>query len=397
MLRNIGELFTASPAQPVIAGPCAVFVESGLIRWCGRQADLPEEMEHAATENLNVHGAAVIPGFVDCHTHLIHAGDRAGEFAERHQGRSYAEIAAAGGGIRATVQATDGADDATLLNGARIRAGQALATGTTTIEVKTGYAGSAERELRLLDLVWALELEQTVVPTVLPLHAPYEGLSHDEHCDVVIREVLPQAASRAMFCDVFCDRETFTVEQCRRVLTAAAEMRMRLKVHADQLGPSGGGLLAAEMSAYSADHLEHCDRVTAAALARAGTIGVLLPGAHLSLGGRAPDARMMIEEGMTLALATDCNPGTSCTTDMRLMVALAVGLFGLTPTEAVTAATRGAALALGPADCGHIAVGMRADLLILDADSHIDIAYRMGDVAISPVLPRGLSGTGSAR
>jgi imidazolonepropionase len=203
-------------------------------------------------------------------------------------------------------------------------------------------------------------------------------------------QLLARAAGQAAFCDVFCDAGAFSPDECRALLLRARELGFGLKLHAEQLAHSGGARLAAELGATSADHLENATPEDMGALAAAEVTGVLLPGAHLSMRGPTPDARAMLRHGMTLALATDCNPGTSHTTDMRLMIALAVGTFGLTPLQALTAATRGAALALGLVDRGSVAPGMRADLLILDADTHVDIAYRLGNVSVKPLVAQFL-------
>ena len=362
----------------------------------GTRGDLSGAIAHSADRVIDAAGAVVIPGFVDAHTHLVFAGSRADEFEARSGGATYEEIAARGGGIRRTVADTIAASDEELLNSAAARAREALAAGTTTLEVKSGYGLSTGAELRLLGVIAELSrhLPQRIVATLLPLHALPVGVDEPAHVDDVINNLLPQARPLARFCDAFCDRGAFSEAACREVLGVADALGYGIRIHAEQLSHQGGALLAAQLRAASADHLEHATREDAAALAAAGVVGVLLPGAHLTLGGRDPDARMMLAAGMKLAVATDCNPGTSNTTDMRLMVALAVLQLGMTPGEALLAATRGGALSLREPDRGWLGPGAWADLTFLDAASHVEISYRLGRVPVSRVMIAGVEALG---
>ncbi|MHB8507296.1 MAG: imidazolonepropionase [Candidatus Dormibacteria bacterium] len=398
LIRGIGELATCDPALPGagILRHAAVHATDGVVDWVGLEADLPAAITAAPGLAIDAAGATLVPGFVDCHTHLVFGGGRAGEFDARHSGQTYEQLAAAGGGIRSTVAATSAAGDDDLLHAAAGRARAALESGTTTLEVKTGYGLTPAAELRLLDLIGQLAVDASVVPTLLALHALPAGSEAAAYLDTVVDVLLPAAAGRARFCDVFCDRAAFAVADCERVLMAAVGRGMVPKVHAEQLSASGGAELAARVGAASADHLEYLDQPTAIRLAAARVVGVLLPGATLSLRAPAPDARMMLDAGMTLALATDCNPGTSNTTDMRLVIALAVGLMGLSPAEALVAATRGSASALRLRDRGILGVGMRMDAALLEADSHVDLSYRLGAVPVRSAWVAGRLVVGQA-
>ncbi|MEA2645465.1 MAG: imidazolonepropionase [Chloroflexota bacterium] len=394
LVRNIGELATCDPAVDSDAGvilDAAILVRDGHVAWCGAEAELPAHLAGAASAEVDAGGACMVPGFVDCHTHLVFGGERAGEFDARHRGSTYEEIAAGGGGIRATVAATAAAGDDELLEVAAARARRATGAGTTTIEVKSGYGLLPAAELRLLDLTrdLAARVDADVVATLLALHSTPAGMTQADYVDLVLAELLPEAAGRAVFCDVFCDAAAFGVADCERVLAAARDLGLRPKLHAEQLSASGGAALAARVGAASAAHHEHQSPGAARAQAAARVGGVVLPGAALSLGGPYPDGRALIDLGMTVALATDCNPGTSNTIDMRLMIALAVGLLGLTPAEALVAATRGAAAALALTDRGVLATGRRFDAVLLDAATHVDISYALGGVAVKTTWVRG--------
>ncbi|MEV6299632.1 imidazolonepropionase [Actinoplanes sp. NPDC051861] len=377
VVTNIGELITNDPERGV-RRDAAVVVDGDEIVWVGDSAEAP-----AADLRLDADGAAVLPGFVDSHSHLIFAGDRAAEFGARMAGERYT-----GGGIRTTVEATRAASDDELRRSARRLASEALRQGTTTLEIKSGYGLSVADETRSLRLAAELTEETTFLGAhVVP--SEYADRGADEYVDLVRGEMLEAAAKHAKWIDVFCDRGAFDGEQARAILKAGAERGLGLRVHANQLGPGPGVRLAVEMGAASADHCTHLDDADVDALAGSDTVATLLPGAEFSTRSPYPDARRLLDAGITVALATDCNPGSSYTTSMPFCVALAVREMGLTPTEAVTAATAGGAAALRRTDLGRISPGARADLIVLDAPSHLHLAYRPGVPLIRHVLQHG--------
>jgi imidazolonepropionase len=340
---------------------------------------------------LDAGGGAVVPGFVDAHSHLVWLGERSGEYAARAEGRSYEEIAAAGGGIRATVAATRAGGLAELVAAARPRAARMLRSGTTTVEVKSGYGLDEDAEIRQLRAALALAADPGVpemVTTYLPLHAAPEG-DRDALVDAACGRGVERAAGLARFVDAFCERGAYSVAECARLLEAGRRAGLRGKLHAEQRSRSGGARLAARSGAVSADHLEHADDNDLRALAAAGTVGVLLPGAALTLGGPPPPGRRLIDAGARVAVATDCNPGTCYTESMPLMISLAVSIAGLRPAEALVAATSGGAAALALPDRGVLAAGMRCDLVILDSPNWIDIAYHLGGCATATVVIGG--------
>jgi imidazolonepropionase len=336
-------------------------------------------------------GAAVIPGFVDSHTHLVWLGDRSEEYAMRAAGKTYEEIAAAGGGIRATVRATAAGSVEELTGAARARAQRALRHGTTTIEVKSGYAFEVDAEMRQLDAADQLRADPDVpdiVTTYLALHAAPES-NRDAYVDEVCGRGVKEAAQRARFVDAFCERGAFTVDECKRLFDAATGTGLRAKVHAEQLSHSGGARLAARVGAVSADHLEYVSDADIEALAAAGVVGVILPGASLVLGGPPPPGRQLLQAGCKLAVATDCNPGTCYGESMPLMVSLAVALAGLTPAQALVAATAGGAAALDLTDRGVLRPGMRCDAVILNSPHWLDVGYHLGGDMVDQVIRAG--------
>jgi imidazolonepropionase len=342
---------------------------------------------------IDCDGGAVVPGFVDSHTHLAFAGDRADEFGRRLRGESYEEIMAAGGGIQSTVSATRHASLPDLTAATLLRVERMLRAGTTTVEVKSGYGLDLQNELRLLGVAASVghALPIDVVPTFLGAHVvpPEFAGDPDGYLDYVIETMLPLAALEAQFCDVFCDEGVFTVDQARRVLLAGREHGMEPRLHANQLAHSGGARLAAEIGAISADHLDHLDDEDIAALRDAGTVAVLLPGVSFSLQlpqARGPD---LWEAGVTVALATDCNPGTSNIETMPFVIALACMEMRLSPEQAVWSATRGGALALGLRDRGILAPGTRGDVVILNHPSYVHLAYRPDAPSIRDVVKGG--------
>jgi imidazolonepropionase len=368
-----------------------VAVRDGLVAWTGPEDDLPSAFRAVP---IVVHpGGAAVPGFVDAHTHVVFAGDRADEFAMRMEGAGYEEILAAGGGIHRTVAATRAATDDELYEASSSRVRRMLATGTTTLEVKSGYGLDVATEARMLRVARRLgeDLPVDVVPTFLGAHVvPGEFRDdRDAYLELVTGEMLSACAPLAEACDVFCDEGAFTVDEARSVLEAGRRAGLRPRLHADQLAGTGAAELAAEVGAVSADHLDHASDAGLAALAAAGTAAVLLPGVSFSLRLPAPPARRIAAAGVHIAIATDCNPGSSYVETMPFVIALAVVEAGLTPDEALWAATRGGALALDRPRAGRLAPGDPADFVVLDAGSHVDLAYRPDGDLVSAVYKRG--------
>jgi imidazolonepropionase len=372
LIDRIGELVTQDgPARR----DAAVVVEGDRIAWIGPAADAP-----AADERIDADGAAVIPGFVDSHAHLMFAGDRAAEFAARMAGAKYT-----GGGIRTTVAATRAAgDDQLLANGRRLTA-EMRRQGTTTVEIKSGYGLTVADEERSLRLA----RELTGETTFLGAHVVPDG-DPDAYVELVTGPMLAAAAPYAKWIDVFCDRGAFTGEQARAVLTAGIAAGLQPRLHANQLEAGPGVQLAVDLGAASADHCTHLTPADLDALAGGDTVATLLPGAEFSTRSPYPDARALLDAGVTVALATDCNPGSSYTSSMPFCIALAVREMGMTPAEALWSATAGGARALRRDDIGRLIVGARADLAVLDAPSFLHLAYRPGVPLIRTVLHNGV-------
>jgi imidazolonepropionase len=378
LVEGIGELVTNDPETGTLRD-AAVATDIDRIVWIGPRGSVPEGVEGP---RLDVDGRAVLPGFVDAHTHLVFAGDRTSEFDARMRGERYAA-----GGIRSTVAATRAATDAELTASARRLADEALRSGTTTLEVKSGYGLTADDEARTLRVAADVTDEVTFLGAhVVP--AEHAG-DPDAYVDLVCGPMLDACAPLARWCDVFCDRGAFDEAQARRVLLAGRDRGLGLRVHANQLEHGPGARLAAELGAASADHLTHLSHDDREALAAAGVVATLLPIAELSTRSSWPDARALLEAGVTVALATDCNPGTSFSTSMPLVIALAVTAMGMTPEEAVWSATAGGAAALRRNDVGRLAPGARADLLVLDAPSSVHLAYRPGVPLVRTVIRGG--------
>ena len=368
------------------AGGGAVAVDGERIAWVGPASALPPGS--SAARSWSVGGRLVTPGLVDCHTHLLFGGDRSGEWEQRLAGAGYEAIAAAGGGIGATVRATRAASDDELLDGAATRAAALAAGGVTTIEVKSGYGLDLDTELRMLRLARRIpeRAPVDVVTTFLGAHTvpPESGgeADADAYIGFVCDEVLPAVAAEGLAdaVDGFCERIAFSADQLDRVFTAAARLGLPVKLHADQLSDGGGAELAARHRALSADHLEHASPAGVAALAAAGTVAVLLPGAAYVLRDDAvPPVDALRRAGVPMAVATDCNPGTSPLVSLPLAMHLACTRFGLTVAEAIAGATGHAARALGLAgEVGVIAPGARADLVVWDAEHPAEIVYWIG-------------------
>jgi len=379
---------------------CAVFdghvgVRGGRIAAVGA-GDPPAGL--AARDEIDAHGALLTPGLVDCHTHLVYAGDRAREFELRLQGASYEEIARAGGGIASTVRLTREADDAALFDASARRLRELMRHGVTTVEIKSGYGLSLQAELKALRVARSLGERHPVDvrTTLLAAHAvppEYAGRA-DAYVDEVVGRIVPEAARLGLAdaVDAFCETIGFTPAQTRRVFEAARAHGLPVKLHAEQLSNQHGAALAAEFGALSADHLEHLDEDGALAMARAGTVAVLLPGAYYFLRDtRPPPIELLRRHRVPMAVSTDCNPGTSPTTHLPLMLNMACTLFRLTPAEALLGATRHAAAALGlAASRGTIETGKQADLCLWDAEHPASLAYAIGGSPLRARLHRGL-------
>jgi len=369
-ITNIGALVTNDPGSGdgflSVLPEAAVVMMSGRIIWSGPMADL-----QPADEVFDAGGRAVIPGFVDSHAHPVFAGDRADEFAARMMGASYEA-----GGIHRTVRLTREASNETLDATVQRIAGEFARQGVTTFEAKSGYGLTVHDEQRCLQLAQQVTEETTF----LGAHVVPEEFQADPdgYVDLVCSDMLQACAAHARWVDVFCDRGAFDVDQARRVLQAGLQAGLWPRVHANQLQHGPGVQLAVEVGAASADHCTHLTSVDIEALAGSHTVATLLPGAEFSTRSTYPDARRLIDAGATVALATDCNPGSSYTTSMAFCLALAVREMHMTPDEALWAATAGGARALRRSDIGHLGIGAQADLVELDAPSHLHLAYRPG-------------------
>ncbi len=363
----------------------ALYIRGSRIERAGPLREV-EGLIDADCDVIDAEGRVVLPGFVDAHAHPVFAGNRADEFEERAGGATYQEIAARGGGIKSTVGATrDASLEALVMSGKRY-AEWFLRCGTTTVEAKSGYGLTLEDELKILRAIRQLdqELPLRYVPTFLGAHdipAEYRERRAD-YVALVIDEMLPRVASEelAEYCDVFCEAKVFSTAEARRILSAAREQGMGLRIHADQLSLSGGAKLAAELKAATADHLEHTDAEGIAALKAAGVQPVLLPGSVYALGSqRYPAAREMITAGLAVVLATDFNPGSSPTPSMLMVLSLAATQLKMMPAESITAATINAAYSLGRGDrLGSLEKGKSADFVIHDCDDYRELSYFFG-------------------
>ncbi len=373
VITHIGELVTNDPQRST--GPddllgaikdAALVVEGNRVAWVGPAADAP-----AADELVDAGGRAVLPGFVDSHSHLVFAGDRAQEFAARMAGESYAA-----GGIRTTVAATRAASDEQLTTHVARLVQEMHRQGTTTVEIKSGYGLTVHDEARSL----AVARQFTDETTFLGAHVVPAEFKDDPagYVELVTGPMLEAAAPYARWIDAFCEEGAFDVDQAGAVLEAGAARGLKGRLHASQLGPGPGVLLAAELGLAAVDHCTYLTDADVDALRDSGTIATLLPGVEFSTRQPYPDARRLLDAGVAVALASDCNPGSSFTSSVPLCIALAVREMGMTPAEAVHAATYGGARALLRDDVGRLTVGARADLLLLDAPSHVHLAYRPG-------------------
>ncbi|WP_439634402.1 imidazolonepropionase [Glycocaulis sp.] len=366
-----------------VTGPGAIVIEGERIAWAGLQSDLPGTYSRAPSRDLE--GRLVTPALIDCHTHLVHGGNRTREFELRLEGASYEEIARAGGGIVSTVTATRAASEAQLLAEALPRLDALLAEGVATVEIKSGYGLDIETELAMLRVAHALEAERpvTIRTSFLGAHAipaEYKGRADayiDEVCLPALRAAYAEGLADAA--DGFCENIAFSADQIERVFAESRALGLPVKLHAEQLSQQGGTQLAARYGALSADHLEYADEGDAKAMAKAGMVAVLLPGAFYFLREtKLPPIAAFREHGVPMALATDCNPGSSPLTSLLLTMNMGCTLFRLTPDEALRGVTLNAAKALGLDDRGVIAPGKRADLAIWDAEAPAELAGRIG-------------------
>ena len=360
----------------------AMLIADGRIEAAGLREDIEKQIT-AGYDVIDARHRVVMPGFVDAHTHPVFAGNRADEYEKRAAGATYQEIAAAGGGIRSTVRETRAAGEEELKSAASKYVRWFLEAGTTTIEAKSGYGLRSEDEYKLLRVIAGIQ-PLRVVPTFLGAHEiPDEYRAEPaRYVEIVAEEMLPAVASRhlAEYCDIFCEPGIFSIEQSRRILTAARALGLGLRLHADQLSDSGAAALAAELGAATADHLEHTGAAGIAALKQAGVQPVLLPGSVYALGSKMfPDARAMIDAGLGVVLATDFNPGSSPTPSMPMILSLASTQMKMTPAEAITAATVNAAYSLGRGSViGSLEPGKHADFVIQDCSDFREIAYFFG-------------------
>ena len=378
LIRNIGELVTNQPRQFTAITGAALVIDDGRVAWTGPASRAP-----AADQAVDAQQRAVLPGFVDSHAHLVFAGQRSAEFAARMAGQAYQA-----GGIRSTVAATRNATDGQLRANLRRLAAEMLAQGTTTFECKTGYGLTVADEARSA----ALAAEVTPEVTYLGAHVVPAEFTADPggYVDLVCGPMLDACAPHARWADVFCDRGAFGRAEAAAVLAAGLAAGLRPRVHANQLEAGPGVQLAVEAGAASADHCTHLTASDIDALASSPTVATLLPGVEFSTRQPYPDARRLLDAGATVALATDCNPGSCFSSSMALCIALAVREMHMTTQEAVWAATAGGARALRRADIGHLGPGARADLVMLDAPSHAYLAYRPGVPLVAAVWRDGV-------
>ena len=379
LITGIGQLATQDDELGELTDAAIVITDgpAGHIAWVGPAGSAP-----AADHRVDVGGRAVIPGFVDSHAHLVFAGDRTDEFAARMSGEPYAA-----GGIRTTVAATRAATDDVLRANLAALSTELLRAGVTTFECKSGYGLDVETERRSLQLAG----EVTAETTFLGAHVvPVDALDADSYVELVCGEMLRACAPHARWIDVFCDRGAFDADEARTVLRAGRQAGLIPRLHANQLQPGPGVQVAVELDAASADHCTHLSPADVDALAGSNTVATLLPLAEFSTRSPYPDARRLLDAGVAVALATDCNPGSAFSTSMPLAIALAVREMRMTPAQALYAATAGGARALRRADIGRITVGARADLVVLEAPSYVHLAYRPGVPLIHQVWRSGI-------
>ena len=382
LVDGIGELVTNDPelgdGSPIgLVREAAMLIERGQIRWAGERALAPE-----ADDLVDIAGAAVIPGFVDSHAHLMFAGDRAEEFSARMQGRAYSA-----GGIYTTVRATRAATDESLAANAARLVQEMSRQGTTTVEIKSGYGLTVHDEARAL----ALASQLTTETTFLGAHVTPAEYAHDvdAYVDLVTGPMLEACVPFTKWIDVFCERGAFDADQAREVLLAGASAGLGLRIHANQLGPGPGVQLASELGAAAVDHCTYLSDADVDALTQSGVVATLLPGVEFSTRSPYPDARRLLTAGVTVALATDCNPGSCFSSSMPMCIALGVREMHMSPAEALWSATAGGAVALRRPEIGRLSPGASADFAVLDAPSYIHLAYRPGVPLVAQVWRAG--------
>ena len=399
LIKNIGRLVTMEPGPGRegslgVIERAAVRVQGGLIAWVGRQRDLPSAK--GAEDVIDAAGGVCLPGLIDCHTHIVHAGSRQQEFKLRSEGKSYQEIAAAGGGIMSTVRATRAATVDELYHAAARRADEMLRWGITTVEIKTGYGLEPEAEMKMVEVIRRLAHNHPIgtFGTFLGAHVvPVEYQARrEEYVRLVVDQILPQAAASEVIsgCDIFMEEIAFSPDEAREIALAAQALGLGLHLHVDQFGDGGGGELAGELRAQSASHLDYTNEKGLRAMAEKGVVAVVLPGASFFTGGsHYPDVRKMIDTGLAVAISTDYNPGTSPSLDLMLNASIAITQMGMTCDAVLAGITRHAATALSLSDRGVVAKGKRADVVVLDAPDEYYPLYRYGVNCTKEVIVGG--------
>ena len=403
IIRNAGELLTLSPAIKDESGlgiirNGTIAIREEKIGWVGNAGDLPKEFVLSRKgQTIDAAGKVVMPGLIDPHTHVIFAGSRENEFEQRILGLTYLEIAAKGGGILSTVEATRRASLPELFSLGRKRLDRMLAKGVTTVEGKSGYGLSLEDEIKILKVMKALNEDHPIdiIPTFLGAHTvPKEFRDNRErYIDLVTEEMIPRVAEArlAEYCDVFCEEKAFSLEESRKILETGRRYGLKPKIHADQLTPGGGAELASDVGASSADHLEYVSQRGMERMAEKGIVAVLLPGATFSLAmKKVPPAREMIERGVIVSLATDLNPGSSMTESLPLMMTMGCTLYRMTPREVIQATTIHAAKSIGrEKEIGTLEVGKKADVVLLDIPNYRYLPYHFGVDHVECVIKTG--------
>jgi len=403
IIKNAGELLTLSPSFKEESGlgmiqNGAAAIEKGRIFWVGKTEELSGKFSlNRDGREMNATGKVVMPGLIDAHTHLVFAGSRENEFEQRIQGLSYQEIAGRGGGILSTVEATRNSSFDELFSLGKKRLDRMLSKGVTTVEAKSGYGLSLQDEMKILKVMKALQESHPIdiVPTFLGAHTLPKEFREDRthYVDLLIEEMIPKVAQErlAEFCDVFCEEKAFTLEESKQILETGKRYGLKPKIHADQLSSGGGAELAAEVHAYSADHLEYASPEGIRKMAEKGVTAVLLPGASFFLSMKKyPPARDMIEQGVAVSLATDLNPGSSMTESLPMMMTMGCTMYKLLPKEVIQATTIHAARSMGrEKEIGSLEVGKQADLLVLDIPNYRYLPYHFGVDHVETVIKKG--------